>query len=54
MDGGGLGVMWKGEACDVEGRRAVTALYKTKFLTTASRTAYEVVDRRSLVALVEP
>ena len=46
--------MWKGEGCDVEGGKAVTALYKTKSLTTAGRTVYEVVDRRALVALVEP
>ena len=46
--------MWKGEGCHVEGRRAVTVLYKTKFLTTAGRTACEVVDRRALVLLVEP
>ena len=52
--GGGLCVMWKGEGCDVEVGRAVTALYKTKSLTTAGRIAYEVVDRRALVALVEP
>ena len=37
--GAGLCVMWKAEGCDVEWRSTLTVLYKTKFLTTAGRTA---------------